>query len=226
MTDVVKSVVSTDQEALLGIMRLHNNGEPFEIDPTYSKGAFYRDQVPEPKYKFDRYPELPGVEQADCKDLPFADGSISSIIFDPPMMFGAHGTNNPNNKVARGYSDPTTLNNRFTQFTSFDELKAMYQGALDEFARILRPKGLLVFKCQDFTDKVTTFTHCLVWRWATERDFYPKDLFVRTVSAGRAYNPRLVQKHARKFHSYFFVFVKKEVSRFRAPDHSDPPAAG
>jgi hypothetical protein len=208
MTDVVKSVVPTDQEAMLGIMKLHNNGEPFELDPTHSLGAFYRDQVPAPKYKFDLHPELPDVQQADCRDLPFAAGSISSIIFDPPMMFGCHGTNNPANKVARGYSDPTTLNNRFTQFASFDELQAMYTGALDEFSRILRPKGLLAFKCCDFTDKVSTFTHCHVWQWATERGFYPKDLFIRTVSAGRAYNPKLTQRHARKFHSYFFVFVK------------------
>jgi hypothetical protein len=68
------------------------------------------------------------------------------------MMWGCHGTNNPANKVVRGYSSPTTLNNRFTQFASFEELQAMYTGALDEFARILKPKGLLVFKCQDYTD--------------------------------------------------------------------------
>jgi hypothetical protein len=108
----------------------------------------------------------------------------------------------------RGYSCPTTLNNRFTQFASFEELQAMYTGALDEFYRILKPKGILVVKCQDFTDKKSTFTHCLVWQWATERGFYPKDLIIRTVSAGRAYNPALVQRHARKFHSYFWVLVK------------------
>jgi hypothetical protein len=188
-------------------MRLHNNGQPFELDPTYSKGAFYRGSVPAPKWKYDLYPE-PGVKRADCRHLPFKAGAVGSIVFDPPMMFGAHGTNNPNNKVVRGYSCPTTLNNRFTQFASFEELQAMYTSALDEFSRILKPKGLLVFKCQDFTDKRTTMTHVLVYNWAERRGFYAKDLIIRTVSAGRAYNPALVQRHARKFHSYFWCFVK------------------
>jgi hypothetical protein len=204
----IKSVVGSDEEALIGIMQLHNGGQPFDLDPTFSKGAFYRGEVPAPKWKYDLHPELPGVKKADCRKLPFKNETVGSIVFDPPMMFGAHGTNNPNNKIVRGYSCPTTLNNRFTQFASFEELQAMYTGALDEFARILRPKGLLVFKCQDFTDKRTTMTHCLVWQWAQERGFYAKDIFVRTVSAGRAWNPKLTQRHSRKFHSYWWVLVK------------------
>lgn len=207
MSAVVKSVVTSDEEALLGIMRLHNGGQPYELDPTYSKGAFYRDRVAAPQYKFDLHPE-PGVEKADCRSLPFADGVVSSIVFDPPFMWGCHGTNRPDNKTPRGYSDPATLNGRFSQFASFEELQEMYTGALDEFARILKSKGLLVFKCQDYTDKKTTLTHCLVWQWAQGRGLYPKDLIIKTVAAGRAYNPALVQRHARKFHSYFFVFVK------------------
>jgi hypothetical protein len=208
MNTVIKSVVTSDEEALLAIMRLHNNNEPFELDPTFSVGGFYRDKVPAPKWRFDLAPQLPDVKQTDCRRLPFANGAVSSIVCDLPFMFGAHGTNNPANKVARGYSDPATLNGRFSQFASFDELKDLYQGALDEFSRVLRLKGILAFKCQDFTDTKTTMTHCLVYNWATTRGFYAKDLLIRTVSAGRAFNPRLVQRHARKFHSYWIVFVK------------------
>jgi hypothetical protein len=208
-TGVVKSVCGSDAEALVGILALHNAGQPFELDVTYSKGGFYRDgKVPQPLRKFDLHPELPDVEQADCRHLPFKNGTVSSIICDLPFMFGLHGTNRPDNKTPRGYSDPATLNGRFSQFASFYELREVYQGGLDEFARILKPKGLLAFKCCDFTDRRTTMTHCEVWRWATERGFYAKDLIIRTVSAGRAWNPKLVQRHSRKFHSYFWVFLK------------------
>jgi hypothetical protein len=72
----------------------------------------------------------------------------------------------------------------------------------------LKPKGVLAFKTCDFTDKKSTWTHCEVWQWAQELGFYPKDLFVRTVTRGRAYNPKLVQRHARKLHSYLWVFVE------------------
>jgi hypothetical protein len=73
----IKSVVSTDEEALLGIMQLHNDGQPFELDPTFSKGAFYRGKVPAPIWKYDLHPE-PGVKRADCRNLPFADGTVGS----------------------------------------------------------------------------------------------------------------------------------------------------
>jgi hypothetical protein len=164
---VIKSVVSSDEEALLRAMQLHNNGQPLELDATYSKGAFYRGEVPEPNWKYDFAPELPAVKKADRRHVPFADDAIGSIVCDLPFMVGCHGTNNPANKVVRGYSCPTTFNNRFTQFASFEGLQAMYAGALDEFARILKPKGLLAFKCQDYTDKRTTMTHCEVWRCAS-----------------------------------------------------------
>ena len=51
-------------------------------------------------------------------------------------------------------------------------------------------------------------THCLVYNWALENGFYAKDLFI-LLSKQRIFNPNLKQKHARKFHSYWWVFVKK-----------------
>jgi hypothetical protein len=203
----IKSHYDNDQDIIRGIEELHNNGEPFELDVSFGRGMMYRDGVQAPKRKFDIAPQLPGVERADCQHLPFTDASVSSIIADLPHMFGNHGTNRPG-QAARGYSDPGAMNAAYSQFASFEELSEVYRGALKEAARILRPKGLLVFKCCNFTDKRTTFTHCEVWQWAQAAGFYPKDLLIRTVNAGRAYNPALVQRHARKFHSYWWVFVK------------------
>jgi hypothetical protein len=55
----------------------------------------------------------------------------------------------------------------------------------------------------------TTMTHCLVYNWATERGFYAKDLLIKYVTKGRAWNPKKLQKHSRKYHAYFFVFRKR-----------------
>lgn len=179
-------------------MRLHNGGNPFDADVTYSVGGFYRRSIPVPALRFDISPQSPDVIQADVCALPLADESISSVIFDPPFMFNPHGTALTKNAAA----------NRYSMFPKWEDLERTYCGALDEFKRVLKPKGIVAFKCQDYTDSKTTLTHCHVWKWATERGFYAKDMFIRYRLNGPAYNVNLRQKHARKFHSYWFVFVK------------------
>lgn len=195
--NVTSSVQTTDKETIRAIMDLHNNGQPFQLDPCYSVGNFYRKTgIPDPQYKFDLHPELPDVIESDVRHLPMKE-PIQSIIFDPPFMFGTHGQTKNNR-----------MNKRFTMFDSFEELESMYKGALNEFSRLLIKKGLLAFKCQDYTDSRTTMTHCLVYNWAIEQGFYAKDLFILVASV-RIFNPSLVQRHARKFHSYWWVFEKR-----------------
>ena len=192
---VIKSVCYSDTEVLTNIRNLFLD-DWFDLDPTYSKGNFYK-EIPQPKLKFDLNPQSEDVTQADCTKLPLADSSISSIVFDPPFMFGTHGQTKNN-----------IMNKRFTMFDIWPKLCIMYQDSIKEFYRILKKKGILAFKCQDYTDSKTTMTHCLVYQWATAIGFYAKDIFILVATGGRIYNPKLVQRHARKFHSYWFIFQK------------------
>src|SRR4051812_23949051 len=89
---VVKSISDNEDDILLGIMKLHNDGEPFCADMTYSVGGIYRNNVPAPALKFDIAPAAPGVTQADVCALPLSDRSIKSGVFDPPFMFNPHGS--------------------------------------------------------------------------------------------------------------------------------------
>lgn len=195
--DLIKSVGYSDTEILTNMCKLYLDSDEFDLDPTYSKGVFYR-EVSEPRLKFDLTPQAAGVAQADCTRLPLTSNSVRSIVFDPPFMFGTHGQTK-NNK----------MNKRFTMFDTFEELECMYCGALFEFARILDYNGFLFFKCQDYTDSRTTITHSLVYNWATELGYYAKDLYILVATGGRIYNPNLRQRHARKFHSYWWVFQNK-----------------
>jgi hypothetical protein len=193
---VISSVMYSDKDAIESIIELHNNGKPFDLDPCFSIGNFYnKTGIPFPKYRFDITPLSDDVIKADVSNLPITK-KVNSIIFDPPFMFGTHGQTKNN-----------IMNKRFTMFDSFEELENMYKGALKEFYRILNKKGIVAFKCQDYTDSKTTMTHCLVYNWAIEQGFYAKDLFV-LIFPRRVYNPALKQRHARKFHSYWWIFQK------------------
>lgn len=87
------------------------------------------------------------------------------------------------------------------------KLEEMYKGALKEFFRLLDKKGVVLFKCQDYTDSKTTMTHCLIWKWAIEQGFYVKDLAI-LINKRRIFNPNLKQRHLRKTHTYYFVLQK------------------
>ena len=195
---VIKSVCETNTEALESISNLFLGGKGFDLDPTYSKGNFYK-TFPEPKFKSDSVSQFDDVTECDCKNLRhFKCSELNSIIFDPPFMFGKHGK-----------TDQNIMTKRFTMFDSWEQLETMYKSSLKEFYRILKKNGVLAFKCQDYTDSKTTLTHCFVHNWALEIGFKTEDLFIMIFKGGRIWNSNLVQRHARKFHSYWYVFKKK-----------------
>lgn len=191
-----KSVFENEQELIRAILDIHLDTDTFDCDPMYFKGNFYK-SIPKPKYKFDINPQVPECEYGDATNLPIGDKMLRSIMLDPPFLFGIHG------KADKYYSART-----HTIFADFDELEKCYRGILSEAYRVLDRGGVCVFKCQDYTDSKTTLTHCMVYNWATQLGFYAKDLAI-LVLPNKVYNGNTTQRHLRKIHTYFFVFVKK-----------------
>ena len=191
-----KSVFEKETDLLRALMDVHLGGQTVECDPMYFKGNFYKG-IPEPYYKFDISPLKLGVDENDARNLPLGDGDLNSIILDPPFMFGNHG------KQRQYYSSST-----HGILKSFEDIEVLYQGIIKEAYRVLCKNGVLIFKCQDYTDSKTTMTHCLVWQWASDAGFYPKDLAILHLPTGKVANSQLTQRHLRKTHSYFWVFIK------------------
>jgi len=191
------SVFEDETKLIKNLLNLHNEGKDIDLDPCYSTGRFYK-TLNKPIYKFDINP-VEGVKKADVKSIPLANESVQCIIFDPPFMFGTHGQTKNN-----------IMNKRFTMFNTFKDLEEMYKNALREFHRLLKRKGIILFKCQDYTDSFSTMTHCLVWEWAIKQGFYAKDLAI-LVKPNKIYNPNLKQRHLRKVHTYYWVFEKCNV---------------
>ncbi len=197
--DSTRSVYESQDDILRAIQRLHC---PFgyEVDATYGNGGFW-ERHRRPRLCFDLIPVAPFVTRGDFRKLPLANGSLRSVVLDPPFLT---------------YVKPGKMgimNGRFSGYWTYDELMDDYFAAIREAFRILKRKGVMVFKCQDAVhNHALQFTHGLVWLLAEQQGFRLKDLFV-LIAAHRlptraAPHGRQTQYHARVFHCYFLVFQK------------------
>ncbi len=190
-----KSVFENEQMLLASLIDLHLNGKKIQCDPMFFKGNFYKESIDLPDLCFDLNPQEKWIQQADAKNLPIKDRTLDNIILDPPFLIG-------NRNSQKKYYSATT----HTMFKDFNELEKTYKGILLEAKRVLKKNGVLIFKCQDYTDSKTIMTHCLVYNWATELGFYAKDLAI-LVKPNKITNPKTRQRHLRKIHTYFWVLI-------------------
>jgi|SRR6056300_332093 hypothetical protein len=204
--EIVRTVYNSNEEVITNIMNLYGI-ERFDLDCTYSKGKFWKG-LPDPTHKTDLIPHFDNVKQADSEDLPFEDSSLNSIMYDPPFIIMGrgkkykHDLNENNSKMAK----------RFEGYGTYNDLTSNYYNTLKELYRICDKGGFVVMKCQDtVSGGKQYFSHVHVMNMALNVGFYPKDLFVLTSNVRmNSFNGTKWKKqhHARKYHSYFWVFQK------------------
>ena len=203
MRELIKSIGYDQTEIIKNIIKLHVPEGGIDCDATFSTGAFYNGTgIEEPALKFDINPQAEGVGLADARNLPLADESISCLMLDPPFL----ATKGKSLQEGNG----NKINRRFGVYPDEKSLHQCYRDMMMEAYRVLKPDGILIFKCQD---KVSSgkqyFSHVFVMNTAVEAGFYPADLFVllaknRLVADWQRRN----QKNSRKWHCYFWVFRK------------------
>lgn len=201
---MIKSTSYEQSEIIKWILDLHVPEHKIDLDATYSKGNFYKNTgIEEPKFKFDIVPQLPDVKLGDSRNLPLESNSLNCIMFDPPFLATT-------GKSLKSEENNNIINKRFGVYPNEKELHQFYIDSLIESYRLLKDKGILIFKCQDKISSGKQYmSHVFIMNEATKIGFYPKDLFVllaknRLVADWQVKN----QKNARKFHSYFWVFEK------------------
>jgi hypothetical protein len=198
---IIKTVSYNQQEIMQNICALFCP-EGIELDPTYSIGNFYG-RIPRPKYRYDINPQVPEVTKADCRQLPHSENSITSINFDPPFLATT---------LAKEEYDKNSniILNRFGFYKNMPELWQFYCDSLKEFYRILKPNGILIFKCQDAISGGQQYlSHVEIINCAISIGLYPVDLFVLLAKNRIIGQNGDKQQHARKYHSYFIVFKKQ-----------------
>lgn len=195
---VIKTVNRNQTNLLKDLTKLHTN-DKIDVDITYSTGRMWKGTGIEPIHKFDQRVEAKGVIQADIiKGIPLEDNSVNSVMFDPPFL-------------VKGKPEQAGLmGKRFTAFKSVDELWSFYKQGVNESFRVLAPGGKLITKTQDITTGKGIFASSSeIYNFATQAGFRPIDRFIYENVRPLPLAPNiLIQAHARKVHSDFWVFEK------------------
>ena len=164
-----------------------------DLDPSVQVN-FYKN-IKEPKLKSDLTPLREDVIKSDSSLLQFVDnGSLKSIVFDPPFLFRKRKSIN-NDKIS----------NRFTYFKSYEELIEMYKKSLVCFKKKLNKNGWVFFKCQDMTDNKFYDTHTDTIKMARDIGFTLKDIAIK-VNKNKLQRDAKQQNCVAKVHSYWLVF--------------------
>jgi hypothetical protein len=173
-------------------------------DVTYGKGVFWR-EVPPGRYRLIASDLSHGV---DARDLPFRDGVLDGVVFDPPYMHAGGQTSHEGHQHFENYY----ANNQrevVAAAEAHDAVLRLYFGAAQEAWRVLKPTGLYLVKCQDEVcanrqrlTHVEILTHLASFGWLCE------DLFVLVRTGRPGVSRMLRQLHGRKNHSYLLVMRK------------------
>ncbi len=208
---VVSAKVGLNEDTFPRILDLHVPRGATVADVTYGKGIFWK-KVPDGAYNLLATDIETGV---DCRDLPYEDATIDCVVLDPPYMEGLYRRDKRNlagdgtfAPFRETYSNGKTDNGEPKYHAAVIDL---YVKAGMEAARVLKPYGVFIVKCQDEVGaNVQNLTHVELVNAYTAQGFYARDLFVLVRSNRPAVSRMVRQVHARKNHSYFLVFVKTD----------------
>jgi methylase of polypeptide subunit release factors len=169
------------------------------LDLTYGKGVFWR--------KIDRSAICvttndlvePADHAYDLRQTEFPDNSFDVVVFDPPYM---HTSGTVKESIAKCYNT-----NSSAVFKNQKDVDAFFVAGAAEAKRILKPKGILIVKCQDTIESAQPkWTHVKIMQMD---GFKCEDLFILVQTTTPAMSGRWTkQYHARKNHSYFIVLRK------------------
>lgn len=190
------------------ILSLYVGRQSRIADVTYGRGVFWRNVDPD-AYDLEATDLSTGT---DARDLPYEDGSIDCVVFDPPYMHTPGGTAHSNHQNFEQYyrNNGTT----HTEKKYHEAVLDLYFKAADEAHRVLRDEGFYIVKCQDeVCANRQRLTHVEIINELATKGFVCEDLFVVMRKNRPGVSRSLVQAHARKNHSYFLIFWKAKATK-------------
>lgn len=213
---IVTAVMGTNSDLFSDVVAIHFPYGGAIADVTYGKGRFWKNvcdpavtllatdllEEPIPPNKCVGWGTPIGGWQQDFCQLSYPSDYLDGLVLDPPYMY------NPKRTVKASVADCYNVNETPHLRTTTDVVNYYLSGML-EARRVLKPKGVLVVKCQDNIESgKQRWVHCVLMSAAENMGYMCDDLFVlvqRSIPTMRHKR----QLHARKNHSYFLVFRKR-----------------
>ena len=170
------------------------------LDMTYGKGVFWRNVEGYDLYTNDLDLEL-GEYSYDFADIEqFIANRFKAVVFDPPY---ASRSSNKNSLVGSMYK------NKEHGIATVEGMMQSYRDGMSEAHKLLIDKGILIVKCQDeISSGKQQWNHITILNTANNIGFLAEDLFVM-VRSSRPMMRHPYQLHARKNHSFWWIFRKK-----------------
>jgi hypothetical protein len=199
----------TNEKVFKEVMSLYVPNKSTVADVTYGKGVFWK-AIPEDRYKLRATDLKDGV---DCRNLPYRDGEIDCVVFDPPYMHTPGGTAHVNHQNYESYYKNNVSSNGAGK-KYHEAVLDLYFKAGHEAYRVLREEGIYIVKCGDeVCANQQRLTHVEIVNELTQRGFMVEDMFVLLRNNRPGVSRMIRQVHARKNHSYFLVFRKSKNKR-------------
>lgn len=194
---IYTACIGNNSKLIKDVTALYFNKGDIVADVTYGRGVFWR--------------EVSGYEiigsdiktGMDFSNLPYANNSFNHSVIDPPY----------GRKSLQGMISCYNTSNT----AKHEDIIKMYADGLKELVRITKPNGYILCKCQDeVCGGKQQWSHIEIKEIAEQLGLYTKDLFI-LVNMNR---PKVThrQQHARKIHSYLWVFQKRKTNTFDIVD--------
>lgn len=213
---VFSSMVGTNDALFPQILGLFVKEGSRVADVSFGRGVFWR-LVDTSRYQVLRsdvslekgHGTSPLSLVANARHLPYATASMDAVVFDPPYMHTPGGTAHVNHQNYENYYSNNAANGMESKY--HEAVLDLYDAAAVEAYRVLRDKGVYIVKCQDeVCANKQRLTHVEIINELVSMGFIIDDLFVLTRTGKPGVSRLLKQKHARKNHSYFLVFIKTQ----------------
>jgi SAM-dependent methyltransferase len=191
---IYTALVGNNEDLFTNILKLYVPEGSWVADVTYGKGRFWN-KVDKTKYHLVATDIETGT---DLRHLPHSGKSFDAVVLDPPY---AHSSSTP---IKPSIADTYNLN----IISGRANIRALYVEGVKEARRVLKDGGILIVKCQDEIESGKQhWNHIDIMAQTDALGFEALDFFI-LVQQGRPAQRHPYQIHARKNHSYFWVFRK------------------
>lgn len=210
---VTRTVHGTNAELLAAAAKLYIPDAALVVDVTFGRGTFWQ-LLPKSTRPFRLISSDLATRadiRADSRALPFADESIDVLVLDPPYVRSFHPRMMFHNRY-NGLGSVETFNNRYSAYTplmSVDDVRRLYEDGMTEARRVLKSRGRMMVKTMDQVEcREQQWVHVELHAIAQRLGMFGRDLFVLVPTAPPSFKRWKKQIHARKSHSFLWVFER------------------